>query len=93
MENDVIVRGLAAIVKELQSIHGELTLTRQAAEKYCDMQKKTAEDVSKIENHIFVSNGMVSEIVESAKKTENSTFISQCELHRIAQKGKQNADR
>lgn len=94
MENNIIIRGISAIVKELQSMHGEVTLTRQAIEKNYELQKKTAEQISKIENHLFVNNQLTSEVSESAKKTANSALISQCELSRIAlQKGKSDADR
>lgn len=89
MESNVIVRGLTAIYKELQSIHGEMTLIRNATEGCYEVQKRTSDKIAKIENHLFISNQMASEIVGSTKKTADSALIIQCELNRLL-RGKEN---
>lgn len=77
------LRGLAKLVEEIQSLHGEMTLTRQAQEKQAEQTKRIADSLDRIQGDALTKNEILSELSRDVYGCHSHLAPMDSEVHRI----------
>lgn len=81
---NTLVRGVAKVVTELQSIHGELTLTRQAQEKQAEQTKRLADSQERLHGDVMLMNERLTDILRNVEGTYSATSVCRALTIRIS---------
>lgn len=79
-----MLRGIGAVVKELQGIRGEISLTREAVEKLARQMSRTADNTEKMEGYNLEQKEILNDIRAHTEGTHSCASVSRMMTIRIS---------
>ena len=79
----IVFRGIAKVVEEIQSLHGETHISREADEKLVLQAKRIADSLERIEGAILITNEYLGDLSRRTENSEGHLAVIQTECSRI----------